>query len=221
MSVRIDQEYEVVGIDEDGFPLKEHPRNPRRGDEEMIEESIDENGWYGAVTCQKSTGYILAGNHRFRVARKKGLREIPVIWRDVDDETALKILLVDNKSADAGDYDEALLEELLQGLESLDGTGYVLRSAQETIERQGTPVGTGGTSMAAKDHGKGVVPEADPPAPGANPASLPPDEIPEDKYEPSFAVIIVCKSERQQEETYRWLQEQMPKRKDQIRLTAV
>lgn len=210
----INQTYEVVRIDDDHDPLKEHPQNPKQGDVEVIGESIDVNGWYGAVVAQKSTGYILAGNHRFRAARQRGAKEIPVIWRDVDDETALKILLVDNESTRKGENDEALVEELLQGLvevgAGLRGTGHIFASAQEKIESTPppSPMGTGGTPMAARGHGE-------------NPANLPPGEIPEDRYTPEFGVIITCKSERQQEETYRWLCEEMPKRVDEIRLVAV
>src|SRR3954469_23661320 len=83
--VEINQEYELVDIMFDKDPLKEHPDNPNRGDTEVIDESITVNGWHGAITAQKSTGYILAGNHRYRVAKQKGAKQIPVIWKDVDD----------------------------------------------------------------------------------------------------------------------------------------
>ncbi len=42
-----------------------HPKNPRKGNVDLIIESIEENGFYGALIVQKSTGYILTGNHRF------------------------------------------------------------------------------------------------------------------------------------------------------------
>ena len=180
--MKIDQTYEVVRIDGDHDPLKEHPQNPRLGDEEVIDESISVNGWYGAVVAQKATGYILAGNHRYRVAKKKGATEIPVIWKDVDDDTALKILLVDNKSADMGDYDEAVLEELLASLETLDGTGYILASAQEKIEEEAKP----------KEE---VEPEFE----------LDPDEIPDDVHTPQYGVMIVVESEEEQRQLYEWL----------------
>lgn len=186
MAVAIDQTYEVVRIDGDYDPLKEHPKNPKKGDEELIDESIEENGWYGAVTVQRSTGYIIAGNHRYRVAKRKGAKELPVIWKDVDDETALKILLVDNKSSDAGDYDEALLEELLDGLENLKGTGYVLVSAQEQIESDASPTPPG--------------------EPGdVNPGVLDPDDIPDDQYTPQYGVMVVCKSESHQADVYKYI----------------
>lgn len=185
--MKIDQEYEVVRIDGDNDPLKEHPQNPKKGDVELIDESIDINGWYGAVTAQKSTGYILAGNHRYRVAKKKGAVEIPVIWRDCDDETALKILLVDNKSADAGEYDEQMLEDLLASLDTLDGTGYNLASAQERIEEAAAPK---------------------PPTAVADPPDA--DDVPEDVYKPEYGVMVVCESEEQQQFVYNALKKTLP-----------
>lgn len=184
--MKIDQTYEVVRIDGDHDPLKEHPRNPKKGDEELIDESINVNGWYGAVTAQKSSGYILAGNHRYRVAKERqGAVEIPVIWLDVDDDSALKILLVDNKSADAGVYDEQLLEDLLASLDSLDGTGYNLASAQERIEE----------AAASKA------------APAPPPVA---DEVPDDVYKPEYGVMVVCKTEEEQQFVYNALRKTLP-----------
>jgi ParB-like chromosome segregation protein Spo0J len=179
--VVIDQEYEVVAVDQ----LLEHPQNPRRGVEEAISESITENGWYGAVIAQKSTGCILAGNHRFRVAVKRGAKEIPVIWRDVDDETATRIMLADNKTADLGTYDEETLTTLLEGLETLDGTGYGLDLVQEAEESPPAADGDG--------------------------------EVPEDKYAPSWGVIVVCEDEAHQEKVY----EELLEAGHQVRVVAV
>src|SRR5690606_25237704 len=91
-------------------------------------ESIEHNGFYGVVVVQRSTGYILAGNHRYLAARHAGATEIPVAWVDVDDDEALRILLADNRTNDLASYDNHALAELLQGLMTetgtLDGTGY-------------------------------------------------------------------------------------------------
>ena len=104
-----------------------HPKNPRKGNVDLIIESIEENGFYGALIVQKSTGYILAGNHRFVAGTEIGMTEFPVIFVDVDDRKALKILLADNKTSDDGTYDNNLLFELLEEFsieEDLLGTGY-------------------------------------------------------------------------------------------------
>jgi len=117
------QKYAVVSVD----TLTEHPKNPRRGDVEMIQESIGRNDFYGAVIVQKSTGRILAGNHRWKAAKANGMGKIPAILLDVDDATALRILLADNKTSDSATYDDGVLLELLQQANvdgGLDGTGY-------------------------------------------------------------------------------------------------
>jgi DNA modification methylase len=105
-----------------------HPDNPRRGDVDSIRESISANGFYGALVVQRSTGHILAGNHRFMAAQAEGLEKFPVIYVDVDDEEAKYILVVDNRSSDKAENDHEVLAAILQGLKSneqgLSGTGY-------------------------------------------------------------------------------------------------
>ena len=107
--------------------LKLHPDNPRQGDIGAIATSIDQNGWYGTVVAQKSTGHVLAGNHRLQAAQQLGIKEVPVYWVDVDDTTAKKILLADNRTNDLATYNDDVLTELLTDLVSTDdllGTGY-------------------------------------------------------------------------------------------------
>lgn len=107
--------------------LKHHPKNPRKGDVKSITESIEHNGFYGVVVAQKSTGYVLAGNHRMMAAKAAGLNSIPVAYVDVDDATALKILLADNRTNDLATYDNKELAELLADVSNtigLDGTGF-------------------------------------------------------------------------------------------------
>lgn len=102
--------------------LKPHPRNARKGKVEVIGESLDANGFYGALIVQRSTGHILAGNHRYLAAKAAGARELPVIYVDVDDERALKILLADNRANDLAGYDDEALAALLAEVDaSADG----------------------------------------------------------------------------------------------------
>jgi ParB-like chromosome segregation protein Spo0J len=108
--------------------LTPHPRNVNRGDTGAIRESMKANGWFGRLIVQRSTGHILAGNHRFAVGRDLGMEEFPVEWVDVNDADALRILLVDNRTARLGGDDNAalaaLLQEILTEAETLAGTGY-------------------------------------------------------------------------------------------------
>ena len=56
-----------------------------------------------------------------------GIEQIPVLWVDVDDQQARKLLLVDNRSNDVASYDDDLLIDLLrltQNEGGLEGSGY-------------------------------------------------------------------------------------------------
>jgi hypothetical protein len=104
--------------------LSEHPANPRRGDVATIEESIRAHGFVGAVYAQESTGRIIAGNHRHRMAAQLGHATVPVIWLDVDEDQAVRLMLVLNRTEDRAGYDDRVLLEALLELGDLDGTTY-------------------------------------------------------------------------------------------------
>lgn len=106
--------------------LKQHPNNPRRGNIEAIKQSIETSGFFGAIIVQKSTGYILAGNHRAQAAQAAGIKKVPIIEIDCDDETALRILLSDNRAAEGGEWDiDSLLDSIKQIDEKyLEGIGF-------------------------------------------------------------------------------------------------
>jgi ParB-like chromosome segregation protein Spo0J len=173
----IKQRFEMVRLDGDTDPLREHPENPKRGNMEAIGESIDTLGFYGAVLAQESSGYILVGNHRYRDAIKKGAKEIPTFWLDVDDDHARRILLSDNRTAELGHMDEEALEAIMSQLDTLEGTGYGLHIVEE---KENTPAPT-------------------PKPPG-------PDDVPEGDHESQWGVVVMCTSEGHQSKLYKELQ---------------
>lgn len=116
----VSQEYELVPVEQ----LSPHPDNPRRGNLEVLGESVGENGFYGAIVAQRSTGHVLAGNHRLLAAQGQGMDQVPVVWVDVDDDRARRILLVDNRANDLAGYDDGALLALLRDVPDLAGTGY-------------------------------------------------------------------------------------------------
>lgn len=124
MTNLISDSYEHVPVDQ----LEHHPDNPRKGDVESVVASIEANGFFGALVVQRSTRYVLAGNHRLKAARQLGLTEVPVLWADVDDDRARRILLADNRTNDLATYDDRALADVLQELaetdDGLDGTGF-------------------------------------------------------------------------------------------------
>lgn len=118
-----------IPLDLEVNAIMPHPRNPRKGNMEILGESIDRFGFYGRILVQKSTGYILAGNHRWKQMKERGEEFIPAEVVDVDNETALGILLADNRTSDLAEYDSELLGGLLNemvqfGEDGLWGTGY-------------------------------------------------------------------------------------------------
>lgn len=129
---RVAQQYRDARVDD----LIPHPRNPRRGDVDVIQSSIDVNGFYGAIIVQRSTRYVLAGNHRLQAAIRSGASTVPVIEVDCDDDAALRILLADNRTTDVSVYNEQLLGEILSELrgDSLDGTGFVEEDVDRMLE---------------------------------------------------------------------------------------
>jgi DNA modification methylase len=137
----INESTEMVELDK----LRPHPKNPRQGDVGAIHISIEANGFYGSVIAQKSTGHIIAGNHRYLAAKHANAEAIPVTWVDVSDEEAVRILLADNRTNDLATYNDDALAELLEDLMretgSVEGTGYdaddlddLLRELQGQVE---------------------------------------------------------------------------------------
>jgi len=103
--------------------LKQFPGNPRKGNVDLIAESLELYGQYKPITV-KLDGQILAGNHTYLAAKSLGWTEIDVVYVDVDDETAVKIVAMDNRSQELGDFDNTALLRLLTELPDLEGTGY-------------------------------------------------------------------------------------------------
>lgn len=127
--------------------LRPHPDNPRRGDVDAIAESIKVNGQYRPIVVQRTTNYVLAGNHTLEAMRRLRRKTIEVVYVDVNDGMAKRILLADNRTADLATYDDAallsVLSELAYGDHALEGTGFD-QDALEDLEfmlakRQTTP----------------------------------------------------------------------------------
>ena len=108
--------------------VQQHPNNANNGDMNAIKDSIRVNGLYQPIVVQRSTNYILAGNHRYMALMEQGNAEVPVIYVDVDDMGATRIMLADNRTTRLGRDDPGILSELLQTVyhddTGLAGTGY-------------------------------------------------------------------------------------------------
>lgn len=122
--------------------LLAHPDNPRRGDVPAIVESIERNGFFDPLIVQQSTRFVLSGNHRRLAAIELGMGSVPVVWVDVDDAVARRMLLAANRTNDLASYDVALLTELLAPMaddDGLAGTGYDSDDLADFLAQLDTP----------------------------------------------------------------------------------
>ena len=171
-----DGDFEMVPIGR----LKTHPRNVNSSDLGAIIESIKAHGFYGALVVQRGTCFVCAGNHRLLAGRELGYTALPVTWIDCDDETALRVMIADNRTTRLGNDDPAALAELL-------------------AELAGTETGLGpGLGYDGDDLDQLIADLAGMPQDAALPNTDPGDG----RYKEQYGVIVICESEAAQEGVY-------------------
>lgn len=111
--------------------LRPHPNNPNEGDPEEIAASIEASGFAGAVLVQKSTGYIIAGEHTWRAVQARGGDTVPTITVDCGAVEAERLMIMFNKAPRSGRWKLPVLTEILgrlvgdgDPLAGLAGTGF-------------------------------------------------------------------------------------------------
>lgn len=120
--------------------VSQHPDNPRQGDAGAVAASLARFGQQKPIVVQKSTGWIVAGNHTWQGAGLTGEMErvlgfgpgidwthIAVVFSDLDDLEAKAYAIADNRTSDLGTYDDERLARILTELASagsLVGVGY-------------------------------------------------------------------------------------------------
>ncbi len=128
--------------------LTPYYRNPRKGDLDALVESLKIHAQYRPIVVNRGTktdrpNEIAAGNHTYHAAKKLQWKKIAATWIDVDEETLTRIVLVDNRTSDLGEYYDrelaTMLEELHMTGEKLAGSGYTQMDAKLLLERIGEP----------------------------------------------------------------------------------
>jgi site-specific DNA-methyltransferase (adenine-specific) len=121
--------------------IQPHPNNVRQGDVGAITESLKLHGQYRPIVVQRSTGYILAGNHTYKAAKALKWKQIAATYVDCDDDQATRILLMDNRANDLAAYDDGALAEMLKQLmeteQQLAGTGFDPDDLQQILDDLG------------------------------------------------------------------------------------
>jgi ParB family chromosome partitioning protein len=103
--------------------LEPNPRNPRKtfAEKDLTEltDSIREKGIIQPILVRPAAAKpnrfeIIAGERRWRAAQRAGLHEVPVIIRDITDQEALELAIIENvQRADLNPIEEALGYEQL------------------------------------------------------------------------------------------------------------
>src|SRR5260221_574420 len=85
----------------------------------------------------------------------EGAAEVPVLWVDVDERTARRILLADNKTSDDANYDEEALARILEEVRNDDdfaGTGYSEADLDKLIKKVGDEVIEAGAELEGLEY---------------------------------------------------------------------
>lgn len=141
--------------------LTRYHRNARRGNVDRIAESLATLGQYRPIVVNRGakTGRqneVLAGNHTLDAAASLGWDEIEVHYVDVDDETATRIAVVDNRLNDVAVYDDEALAALIGDLPDLTATGWTTEEWDDFLANL-APAGEDDWAAAA-----GQIAEGDP-----------------------------------------------------------
>jgi ParB family chromosome partitioning protein len=118
--------------------LRASPRNPRKafGDADLddLTASVREKGVVQPILVRPVEGAvdsyeIVAGERRWRAAQKAGLHEVPVVVRELSDQEALELAIVENVQR----QDLNALEEAIGYQQLIDGYGYSQSELAEVI----------------------------------------------------------------------------------------
>lgn len=119
--------------------LKPWDKNPRKNDHAVseVKQSIERFGFSSPIIARKSDNVIIAGHTRWKAAKEIGLKEVPVRFMDLDVVDSQLLAIADNKLNERADWDEDLLEQVLQDLagEDLSGIGFDDNELQDIIDK--------------------------------------------------------------------------------------
>jgi len=96
----------TLDIDE----IKKHPKNPKRHNDKLIEESIKDLGYVDDIIVDENN-VILAGHGRLDALKKLDYKKVDVIrisgWSEIQKE---RFMLLSNKSVESGGWDNEKLK---------------------------------------------------------------------------------------------------------------
>lgn len=145
--------------------LTPYPGNAKHGDVNAIRGSLRRNGQYRSLVVQSAPDgrqIVLAGNHTLQALILEGHPTARCEIVECDDQTARRINLADNRTADLGGYDTDALVELLSYLDNdYEGTGYTQKDIDALIEPYDQPPEEGDADTDDTEPVWGVLIECD------------------------------------------------------------
>lgn len=104
--------------------LVEWKDNPRRNLEAIraVAKSIRTFGFGAPIVARKANNEIITGHTRFKAAKVLGLTRVPVRFMDLDEATAHKLAIADNKLGEISEWDEEKLNEQMIDLSLSEAT---------------------------------------------------------------------------------------------------
>ena len=132
--------------------LNVYYKNARRGDVDLIAESMQRNGVYKPLVVNRGTKTgrpmeVLCGNHSLMAIRRladenprdERWQTVDVYVIDVDEQQAARTVIADNKASDEATYEVEELVNLLTELPDLAGTGFDRDELDELLEALDAP----------------------------------------------------------------------------------
>ena len=84
---------------------------------EAVKQSIRRFGFAAPIIALERSRMIVAGHTRWKAATDLGLANVPVRFVDLDEGEAMALALADNKLGEMAEWDEQMLNEVIQGLD--------------------------------------------------------------------------------------------------------
>lgn len=94
--------------------------NPRRNAQAVkpVADSIREFGFGAPILARLADKMVIAGHTRLKAAQSLGMETVPVVYLDLTEAQARKLALADNKLGEISSWDDEMLRQVLQELDT-------------------------------------------------------------------------------------------------------
>jgi len=108
------------------FPNDYNPNRQSEHDFELLQRSMEEDGFTQPIICLRESRKIVDGEHRWRASKSLGYTEVPVVFTDMTPEQARIATLRHNRARGAEDVE--LTAQLLRDLRELGALDWAADS---------------------------------------------------------------------------------------------